>query len=109
MIMKYPFEKQSDLKDCGVCCLLMITRYYGGGVSREYLRNITNTTKDGVSAYNLLDGAKKLGFDGFGVNCKLEDLSDNYLPCIAHVIVKKSYQHFVVIYNINKKSKMRVK
>lgn len=104
--MKYPFEKQSDLKDCGVCCLLMITRYYGGGVSREYLRNITNTTKDGVSAYNLLDGAKKLGFDGFGVNCKLEDLSDNYLPCIAHVIVKKSYQHFVVIYNINKKSKM---
>ena len=36
---------QDDLKDCGVCCLLMLTKYYGGGVSKEYLRDITNDKK----------------------------------------------------------------
>ena len=37
-------------KDCGICSLLSIIRFYGGDVSKEYLREITNTTKNGVSA-----------------------------------------------------------
>lgn len=103
--MKYPFESQTDLKDCGVCCLQMLTRYYGGGVSREYLRNITHTTKDGVSAYSLIEGAKQLGFSAFGVKGKIINLKDEFIPCISHVVIKKSYQHFVVIYGINRKKK----
>ena len=45
---------QDDIKDCGICSLLSIIRFYGGEVSKEYLREITNTTKDGVSFYNLI-------------------------------------------------------
>ncbi len=101
--MKYPFIKQRDLKDCGVCCLYMISRYYGGGVSREYLKDITNTTKDGVTAFDLIEGSKKLGFDAYGVNGDINNLDSNKLPCIAHVVLRKSYQHFIVIYKINKK------
>lgn len=104
--MKYPFERQNDLKDCGVCSLLMLIRYYGGGVSKEYLRNITNTTKSGVSAYSLIEGAKTLGFDSFGVTGSIKKIDKKYLPCIAHVIINKSYQHFVVIYKINPKKKI---
>lgn len=103
--MKYPFEKQIDLKDCGVCCLKMLTRYYGGNVSTEYLRNITYTTKDGVSAYSLIEGAKQLGFAAYGVKGEMSNLKSNDLPCIAHVIIKKSYQHFIIIYNIDWKNK----
>lgn len=103
--MKYPFERQKDLKDCGVCCLLMLTRYYGGGISKEYLRDITNTTKDGVTAFNLIEGAKKIGFDAYGVKGDIEELDNKNCPCIAHVIYKKSYQHFIVIYKIDKKKK----
>lgn len=103
--MKYPFERQVDLKDCGVCCLQMLTRYYGGNVSREYLRNLTNTTKDGVSAYSLIEGAKQLGFSAYGVKGEVTNLKDENLPCIAHVVVKKSYHHFIVIYQINWKKK----
>lgn len=101
--MKYPFEKQTDLKDCGVCCLSMLVRYYGGGVSKEYLREITNTTKEGVSAYSLLEGGKILGFSGYGARGKLESISKELLPCIAHVTIQKSYQHFIVIYKIDDK------
>lgn len=104
--MKYPFERQSDLKDCGVCSLLMLIRYYGGGVSKEYLRNITNTTKEGVSAYSLIEAAKTLGFDSFGAKGNIEKIEKKYLPCIAHVVINKSYQHFVVIYNIDYKKKI---
>ena len=104
--MKYPFEKQIDLKDCGICCLLMLVRYYGGGVSKEYLRNITNTTKEGVSAYSLIEGAKILGFSGYGAKGNIKDINKEYLPCIAHVIIKKSYQHFVVIYKIDLNKKI---
>lgn len=93
---------QDGIKDCGICCLLSIIRFYGGEVSREYLREITNTTKDGVSFYNLIVGAKMLGFEAVGLSGKLEEINVNNLPCIVHFIVKKSYQHFVVLYQINK-------
>lgn len=103
--MKYPFEKQRDLKDCGVCCLLMLTRYFGGSVSKEYLRELTNTNTNGTNAYNLIEAAKQLGFDSIGVKGNINNLNSNNLPCIAHVIYKKSYQHFIVIYKIDKKKK----
>ncbi len=99
--MKYPLERQLDRKDCGVCSLSMLVKYYGGGVSKEYLRNLTNTNKDGVTLYSLLEGAKTLGFCGYGVKGDFRLLKQENLPCIAHVIQKKSYQHFLVIYEIN--------
>lgn len=102
--MRYPFEQQNDLKDCGVSCLSMIIRYYGGGVSKEYLRNLTHTTKDGVSAYSLIEGAKQLGFSAMGVSGEIRNLKNENLPCIAHVVIKKSYQHFVVVYKIYPKT-----
>ena len=95
---------QDGIKDCGICCLLSIIRFYGGEVAKEYLREITNTTKEGVSLYYLQDAAIKLGMDAFGVTGNLENINVNNLPCIAHIRVKKSYQHFVVIYQIDKAS-----
>ena len=96
---------QDGIKDCGVCCLLSIIRYYGGDVSKEYLRELTNTTKDGVSLYNLLYASIKLGFDSSGVMGTINEINVNNLPCIAHINVNKSIQHFIVVYKINKEKK----
>ncbi len=92
---------QDGPKDCGVCCLLAIIRHYKGNVSKEYLRNLTHTTTDGVNFYNLLQAAKKIGFQGRGVKGELEKLDSFMLPCIAHVIIDNRYQHFIVIDEIN--------
>ncbi len=92
---------QDDLKDCGVCSLLSIIKYYHGNVSKEYLRELTKTTKDGVSALNLLQGARELGFEAYGIKGKIKDLNDKVLPVIAHIIVDNKYPHFVVVYKIN--------
>lgn len=96
--------KQDGYKDCGVSCLLSIIRFYGGDNSLEYLREITFTTRKGVSAYNLIEAAKILGFDSYGLEGELDQLTDDMLPIISHVIINKRYQHFVVIYKIDRKS-----
>ena len=36
---------QDGMKDCGICSLLSIIKYYNGNVSKEYLRQLTNTSK----------------------------------------------------------------
>ncbi|MBR4619137.1 MAG: ATP-binding cassette domain-containing protein [Bacilli bacterium] len=94
--------KQDGNMDCGVCCLLSIIRYYGGNIPIEYLREKTNTTKSGVNAYKLVEAACDLGFDAYGLNGKLEDIKDEYLPLIAHVIINKNLKHFIVIYQIDR-------
>ena len=106
--MKYPYVSQDGIKDCGVASLLMIMKYYGGGASKEYLRELTHTTKEGVDAYSLLEGAKKLNFSTKGVKGAIEDLDPNDLPCIAHVIINGSYQHFIVIYKNDRKKKQLI-
>ena len=92
---------QDGYKDCGVSSLLSIIRYYGGDISKEVLRDMTNTSNDGVNALNLINTAKELGFDAYGVKGELGDLSRDDLPCIAHTIINKSLKHFIVIYKID--------
>lgn len=106
MLKKYPWVRQDDLKDCGVCSLLTIIKTYGGGVSKEYLRQITKTNKNGTNAFNLLNAGKQLGFDTQALKGDVLDLDKKLLPCIAHVVIDKKYQHFLVIVSINKKKKI---
>ena len=100
---KYPFEKQIGIKDCGVACLKMIIKYYGGDYPISKLREITNTTKDGTSAYNLIEGAKKVGLAAVGYQVELKDISSDILPVIAYTVIDGIYQHYMVIYKITKK------
>ncbi len=96
---KIPFVKQLDLYDCGAASLSMIIQYYDGFIPIEKIRDLTHTTKNGVSAYHLIEASKKIGLDAIGY--KVDNLSNIKLPCIAHVIINKSYYHYIVIYEIN--------
>ena len=82
---------QDGIKDCGICSLLSIIRFYGGDVSKEYLREITNTTKDGVSFYQLIEASKLLGLDAIGMNGDITKIQENNLHCIAHIIENKNF------------------
>ncbi len=92
---------QDDLKDCGVCSLLSIIKFYGGNISREYLREITKTDKNGVNALNLLRAAREIGFEAFGFKGNIKNIDQSKLPVIAHVILNQKFTHFVVIYEID--------
>ncbi len=107
MFKKYIWVRQDDLKDCGVASLLTIIKTYRGNISKEALRILSKTTRDGTSAYDLMVAAKKMGFAVKGIKGNIKDLQQEniLLPCIAHVIINNSYKHYIVIHKINKKKK----
>ncbi len=100
--------KQDGTMDCGISCLLSVIKHYGGNVPLEELREKTKTNKEGVSAYKLVETAKDLGFMSYGVSAPLDELHSKDLPIISHVIINKSFMHFVVLYEINKDKKQVV-
>lgn len=100
---KFPFVKQQDLKDCGVASLSMIIQFYKGYIPLEKLRDLTHTTKNGTTAYNIVETAKKIGFESYGI--KVDNLDNIKLPCIAHVTINNSFNHYVVIYEIDYEKK----
>jgi ATP-binding cassette subfamily B protein len=103
LFKKYPFINQEGIKDCGCSSLLMIIKYYKGYISLNELRDMTKTSKNGTTAYHLIDTAKKVGFEAKGIKCHINDINKEnmVLPCIAHVIINDSYKHYIVIYEIN--------
>ena len=102
MFKHYPFIKQYNEKDCGVCSLSMIIKYYRGNYTLEELRNLTKTTKKGTTAFHIIEASRQIGFKAKGVKCKLEKIDNNdlILPCIAHFKYDTG-GHYVVIYKID--------
>lgn len=94
---KVPFYQQPDHKDCGPTCLQMLAKYYGKDLSLEYLRNLSETTREGSSLHFLSQAAEQIGFRSLGVKIHYRDLRDQApLPCMVHW----EGQHFVVIDHI---------
>ncbi len=102
---KYPFVKQPGLKDCGPACLQMILKYYNGYVSLDKLSEMLCTNNNGTSAYHMVEVLKSLGFESSGY--KYENVSSLKCPCIAFININ-SYNHYVVIYEINFKKKLLI-
>ena len=92
------FFLQHDYSDCGVACLLSLTRYYGGDSNIEQLRNISGTSKTGTTLLGLLHAAQKTGFDAAGCQADWEALTTHPEPLILHVHINDYLQHYVVCY-----------
>lgn len=106
--MSYSCVKQHDIKDCGPACLSTICRHYGKKISIAKLRELTKTDNIGTSIYGLVDGAMKMGLDAAPLEGTQDELleavlkNEIKLPAIAHVIINKHLQHYVVIHKITK-------
>ena len=98
---KYLEVIQEENSDCGICCLSSIIKYYKGYIPLEILRLNTNTNNDGTNAYELINYAKRIGFNSYGE--KVNNLEKLKLPLIAHLKLNNNIFHFVVIYEINNK------
>lgn len=93
--------KQHDIKDCGSCSLASIIRYYNGYIPIEQIRLDTKTDINGTTAFNLINAAKKYGFNAYGE--KLSEMpSEEKLPAIVHFKYENGLEHFVVLYEIHK-------
>jgi len=94
--------KQHDITDCGAACLASISAHYKLEIPLARIRQFAGTDKKGTNVLGLIEAAEKLGFEAKGVRGDFDSLFKIPKPAIAHIIVKKQLQHYVVIYEVTK-------
>jgi len=97
-MIKFPFYKQADSKDCGPTCLKIVAKYYKKSIAIQELRKLSETTREGSSLLGISDAAEKIGFRSLGVKVSLLRLLEAPTPCILHW----NKNHYVVLYKIKK-------
>lgn len=95
--------KQHDITDCGAACLASVSSHYHLEIPIARIRQYAGTDKKGTNILGLVEAAQKLGFEAKGVRGDFNSLFKIPKPAIAHIILKEQLQHYVVIYEINKK------
>ncbi|MCC5606622.1 peptidase domain-containing ABC transporter [Nostoc sp. CHAB 5834] len=95
----YPFYAQQSAADCGSACLVMIGNYWGKHFNINRLRDMTNVNRSGASLKAMATAAENLGFATRPVKATLDKLAEQPLPAIVHW----EGNHFIVVYEINKK------
>ncbi len=100
MLKRYPFTRQENLKDCGAASLSMIIKYYKGYIPLEKISEMLKTTKNGTTAYHIIEALKQIGFEAKGFRVK--QLENTRVPFIANVQIN-SYNHFLVVYEVTER------
>ena len=80
---------------CGLACLSTLSRFHGGDVSQEKLRDISGTTTSGTTLLGLIQAAKEIGLEARGFEAKLSHLKEQETPVILHVVMDKVREHYV--------------
>ena len=96
--------KQRDITDCGAACLASVAAHYRLLMPVARIRQFASTDQKGTNVLGLIEAAHKMGLQAKGVKGTLESLSKIPKPAIAHVIVKGTLHHYVVLYAVTKKS-----
>lgn len=92
--------RQLNNMDCGPSCLLFISQYHGKKYPLNYLRELCQISRQGVSLKGINVGAISIGFNTLPTTLSIEKLIEMkpFLPCILHW----DQNHFVVLKKIDK-------
>jgi len=97
---KIKFFHQLTTTDCGAACLCMILSYYNRHYSLQQIKNLFEFTRVGVSMQDIIDNAKKLGFQAKAVKLTYEELTSIEIP----IILYWKQDHFLVYEKATKKA-----
>lgn len=92
--------KQHDITDCGAACLASVCAYYGLQFPVARIRQYAFTDQKGTNVLGMIEAAAKLGLSAKGVRAEFDALRLVLKPAIAHIVVKRELQHFIVIYKV---------
>ncbi len=96
---QYPFIMQQSQMDCGITCVAMVALYYGKRLDINELRDRAGVSAEGTSFLALAETAEHVGFMSRGIKATYEGLLNARLPLICFW----KNNHFIVLYEINKK------
>ncbi|KFA99494.1 peptidase domain-containing ABC transporter [Vibrio sp. ER1A] len=93
-----PLLTQSEMSECGLACLSMISSYYGYKIDIASLRTRISLSGQGMSLNDIMELGNHLDLASRAVKCELSELGYLTLPCILHW----DLDHFVVLTKVNK-------
>ncbi|MGY6559766.1 MAG: peptidase domain-containing ABC transporter [Nitritalea sp.] len=86
---------------CGLACLSTISRYFGGEVTQEKLRDVSGTTMSGTTLLGLIQAASEIGLEAKGFEAEIKHLKEQADPVILHVIMDQVREHYVVCFGFD--------
>ncbi|HEX8538235.1 MAG TPA: cysteine peptidase family C39 domain-containing protein, partial [Cystobacter sp.] len=95
---RVPVVHQLSATECGAACLTMVLNYHGRAMRLEEVRDLLGPQRDGLSALQLLQAARRFGLRGRGVSLDSDSLE--FLP--AGAILHWRFSHFVVFERLSK-------
>jgi ATP-binding cassette, subfamily B, bacterial CvaB/MchF/RaxB len=97
---KLPVYLQTQLAECGLMCIAMISAYHGNEQELSELRRRYRASVKGTSFEQLIKIAAGLGMTGRALRVDLSQLKQVKLPCVLHW----DMGHFVVLESVKRNS-----
>ena len=95
-VRRVPVILQSEMAECGLACLAMISSYFGRVVDIRTLRSRFGISLKGLGLTHLLSMAEKSGLNSRAVRCEPSELKDLKLPAVLHW----DFNHYVVLVKV---------
>jgi len=95
---RLPVILQTELAECGLACLAMISAFYGHEFDLNTLRRRFPISAKGVTLKALIEVASRLGFSSRPLRLEPEHLKELRLPAILHW----DLNHFVVLKSVGR-------
>jgi ATP-binding cassette, subfamily B, bacterial CvaB/MchF/RaxB len=102
---KLPLILQTEMAECGLACLAMVSSYYGHKVDLNSLRREYPVSLKGATLKSLMLTANRLDFSSRALRLELDNLQNLQTPCILHwdlnhfVVLKKATKDKIVIHD----------
>jgi len=95
-----PVILQSEVSECGIACLAMISGYYGLNIDLFNFRERFGSPSQGVSLLSLSHTADHAGLKNRALSLDLDEIHQLKLPCVIHW----GMNHYVVLTKVRKSS-----
>lgn len=102
---RLPVIMQSEVAECGLACLAMVSSYHGQRIDLADLRHTLGAAQDGVNLKQLMTQASHIGLSCHPVKVELNALKNLQTPCILHwdmnhfVVLRKATRRHVIIHD----------
>lgn len=95
---RVPFISQTEISECGLACLAMVSSYYGNKIDISSIRRIQTTGYNGMNLEQMIMVANSLELASRALKCPLDEIDKLSLPCIVHW----DLNHFVVLTKVKR-------
>ncbi len=95
-----PVILQSEVSECGIACLAMISGYYGLNIDLFNFRERFGSPSQGVSLLSLSYTADRAGLKNRALSLDLDEIHQLKLPCVIHW----GMNHYVVLTKVRRSS-----